>query len=301
MKYYQLISKFITVIFLLSGSSISYAQLTVFACEPEWGALAKEIGGDNVKVVTATTAMQDPHHIQARPSLISKIRRADLLACTGAELETGWLPVLLRKSSNSKIQRGKPGYFMAAKQVILLDKPTVLDRSMGDVHAAGNPHIQFSPYRIAKVALAMANTLVSIDASHQSDYQQNLHHFLTDWQQAINQWEQKTKSLRGKTFVAHHNNWVYLAHWLGLKRIATLEPKPGVPPSASHLAAVLAKVKQNPPDFIIYSSYQSDKASNWLSEKIATPAIAIPFSVSEDETLSHWYDRFINQLIEKKL
>ena len=129
-----------------------HAALRVFACEPEWGALAQELGGDLVDVSVATTALQDPHQIQAKPSLIARARNADLVVCTGAELEIGWLPVLLQQSGNAKVQPGQPGNFAAADYVRKLEVPTQLDRSQGDVHAAGNPHIQTDPRNIAQVA-----------------------------------------------------------------------------------------------------------------------------------------------------
>jgi len=299
MKFHQLQALLFAVIILLGYSNSIYAHTTVFACEPEWAALAKALGGNKLKIYTATTALQDPHHIQARPSLIAKTRRADMLACTGSELEIGWLPVLLRKSGNGKIQPGREGYFMATEHVALLEKPAVVDRSMGDIHAAGNPHIQFDPYRISQVAQAMAETLGEIDSGNRGFYQQRLHRFLTNWKKAIRRWEQRTQSLRGKSFVAHHQSWIYMAKWLGLKQLATLEPKPGIPPTSSHLAHVLAKVKHNPPDMIIYATYQSSKAARWLSKKTGTPTIAIPFSVSRNETLFQWYNKFITQLLEK--
>ncbi len=289
--------KLIALLLLLIVSKPGFARLNVFACEPEWAALAKALGGDNLHIVRATTAQQDPHHIQARPSLIAKIRRADMIACTGAELEIGWLPLLLRKSSNAKIRPGALGYFMATEQVSLLDKPTSVDRSLGDIHAAGNPHIQFDPYRISKVAKAMTTRLIKLDPSHKNEYKKKGKQFLAHWQKSIQQWEKAIQPLHGKTFVAHHQGWSYLSQWLELKQIAVLEPKPGVPPTSSHLSEILAKVSDNPPDFIIYAGYQSDKAARWLANKTGKKAIAIPFSVSNDETLTQWYNGFIHLLL----
>src|SRR5450755_1566458 len=146
------------------------AALRVFACEPEWGALVQELGGGNVDVSVATNALQDPHQIQAKPSLISRARNADLVACTGAELEIGWLPVLLQQSGNAKVQPGQPGNFAAADFVRKLDVPAQLDRAQGDVHAAGNPHIQTDPRNIALVANALGARLQQLDPPHAADY-----------------------------------------------------------------------------------------------------------------------------------
>ena len=293
----KILLKLITLLLLLTSQQ-SFAKLNVFYCEPEWAALAKELGGDHLHIVSATTAQQDPHHIQARPSLIAKIRRADLIVCTGAELEIGWLPLLLRKSANGKIQVGESGYFMATQQVSLLGKPTLVDRSMGDIHMAGNPHIQFDPYRMAKVAKALTQRLMKIDPAHDKDYQQKGNRFLAHWQKSIQQWEKIAQPLNGKAIVIYHQSWVYLSQWLGLKQLATLEPKAGVPPTSRHLSKILGKVKDNPPDLIIYAGYQSHRAARWLAKKTGKKAIAIPFSVSEDETLTQWYNRFIQLLLE---
>src|SRR5215470_1201261 len=148
------------------------AALRVLACEPEWGALTQELGGSLVDVSVATSALQDPHQIQAKPSLIARTRNADLVVCTGAELEVGWLPVLLQQSGNAKVQPGQPGHFAAADYVRKLEVPTQLDRAQGDVHAAGNPHIQTDPRNIALVATALAQRLAQVDPPHAAEYAQ---------------------------------------------------------------------------------------------------------------------------------
>ena len=147
------------------------ATLKVFTCEPEWASLAEELGGDLVDVTSATQAMQDPHYIQARPSLIARVRKADLLVCTGAGLEAGWLPVLLRKGNNPRILAGKPGHLMATDHVPMKEIPTVVDRSMGDIHASGNPHIQTDPHNIARVAEVLEQRLVQLDSANREEYQ----------------------------------------------------------------------------------------------------------------------------------
>jgi zinc/manganese transport system substrate-binding protein len=161
------------------------ATLNVLACEPEWAALVAELGGDKVKASSATTALQDPHRIEARPSLIAKTRNADLLVCTGLELEVGWLPILLQQSGNTKIAEGKPGHFEAGQYVPRLDVPTKLDRSEGDVHAAGNPHIQQDPHNIAKVADALLKRLSEIDPGNAAYYLARHKDFSARWNAAI--------------------------------------------------------------------------------------------------------------------
>lgn len=264
---------------LLCSGTLAHADLNIFACEPEWGALAQEIGGNKVTVYNATTGLQDPHHIEARPSLIAKARQADLLACTGAELETGWLPLLLEKSGNANIQPAKPGHFMAAQQVQLLDIPAKVDRSMGDVHADGNPHIQTDPRRLAQVAKALAERMAQVDSTNATHYQQGYASFNSRWQPAMQGWQAKAAGLRGKAVVAHHKSWVYLQDWLGLKEVATLEPKPGIPPTTDHLTSVLQQLQANPALAVIHSAYEDPKAAQWLSGKAGIPVVLLPSTV----------------------
>lgn len=282
---------------LLLLSNPLYAGLEVFACEPEWASLAKELGGEHVDIYTATTHQQDPHHIQARPSLVAKARRADLLVCTGAELEIGWLPLLLRKSGNQNIQAGQVGYFLATDYVALLDKPIALDRSMGDVHAAGNPHVHLDPVRVQIIANKLSETLARLDPANRSNYEKKLASFTENWQNMIQQWAERTQHLKGKPIVVHHKNWTYLQHWLGLNQAAVLEPKPGIPPTSSHLSSLVSGLKANPAQVIVYASYQDSKAANWLSKKTGIPTLELAFSPATDETLVHWFDQLLNQLV----
>jgi len=264
---------------LALASLPAHAALRVFACEPEWGALAKELGGDLVEVVVATTAAQDPHQIQARPSLIARMRNADLVACTGAELEIGWLPVLLQQAGNGKVQPGQPGFFAAADYVRKLEIPTTLDRAAGDVHAAGNPHIQTDPRNIATVATALATRLQQLDGAHAADYQRNAQAFSQKWQQATARWTQQGAPLRGLPVVSQHKAFAYLYDWLGLKEVAVLEPKPGVEPSVSHLQEVLAQLKATPARMVIYAAYQDGRPSEWLGRNAGLPVVKVPFTV----------------------
>ncbi len=278
----------------------AHAVLSVFACEPEWGALVKELGGGDVKVYVATTAMQDPHHVEARPSLIAKMRQAELVVCTGAELEIGWLPVLLSESGNSKVQPGQPGYFEAARHVALAEKPVRVDRSEGDVHAAGNPHIQTDPRNIAKVATALAGTMTRIDAANAAKYQQREQAFQSRWSQAIKGWEAKALPLRGVPIVVQHKGFPYLQNWLGLNEVAVLEPKPGVEPSAAHLARVLNGLKSQPARMILRAAYMPDRASNWLSERADIPVVELPYTVGGSREAGDLFGLFedtINRLL----
>jgi zinc/manganese transport system substrate-binding protein len=277
------------------------ADINVFACEPEWGALVKELGGDQVSVYNATTAFQDPHHIQARPGLISKMRRADLLVCTGSQLEIGWLPVLLRQAGNERVQPGKPGNFAATDYVTTLEKPASVDRSQGDVHPGGNPHIQTDPRNIAKVAKALADTLSQIDGAHATDYAARYQDFDKRWQAALARWDKEAAPLRGVKIVVHHKAWIYMVDWLGLQEVASLEEKPGVPPSAGHLSEVLTQLKSQPAKMVIRAAYQEGRPDKWLSEHAHIPAVELPFTVGGTDAakdLFGLYDDTIARLLK---
>jgi zinc/manganese transport system substrate-binding protein len=275
--------------------------LNVFACEPEWGALAKELGGNKVTVFNATNAMQDVHHIEAKPSLVAQLRKADLLVCTGSELEIGWLPVLLRQAGNTKVLSGKPGNFEAAHYVRMLEVPSRLDRADGDVHPGGNPHIQTDPRNISKVSDALTQRLAEIDATNAGFYE-NLHKDFTQrWQEAIKRWEAQAAPLKGVSIVVQHKGFPYLEDWLGLKEIATLEPKPGVEPTSTHLAEVLAQLQKQPAKMVIRAAYNSDRPSQWLSERAKIPAVSLPFTVGGSDRakdLFTLFDDTIQRLVD---
>jgi len=278
------------------------AQIRVFACEPEWGALATELAGDRVNIFIATTAQQDPHHIEARPSLIAKMRRADIVVCTGAELEVGWLPLLLRTSGNKKVQVSQPGYFSATNFIETIEKPERLDRSLGDVHAAGNPHAHLDPYRLLIIAEALKNRFIKIDPQAASHYQQHFDDFKQRWQTAVEQWEKQASALKNTQAIVFHRNWAYLFKWLGIQRVAELEPIPGLPPSAKHLTKLKKQFADTSPDFIVYGPHQRAKPANWLSDQINSPVIELPFTVGGNKhanNLFTLYDSTIELLLSK--
>ena len=293
--------RIIFVLLMIMFSSVQ-ATINVFACEPEWAALAEELGGDRLTIYSATTSMQDPHHIQARPSLIARARRADLLVCSGAELETGWLPLLLRKAGNATIQPGQPGNFVAADYVEKQDVPKKLDRSMGDVHAEGNPHIHTSPDNILLVADALRQRLSKIDVDNEKHYSSRYADFEKKWSQLMLEWKKQTNFLQGENIVSHHTYWTYLNRWTGMNVLTTLEPVPGVSPSSSHLAKIKKQLSQQEIKMIIHVSYVSDRPSRWLAEQTGAPVIALPATVDYQggQTLSQWFDVVIQQLVSVK-
>ncbi len=275
------------------------ATVRILATTSDWGALATELGGDRVSVYVATTALQDVHRVDAKPSLVARARTADLVIATGAELEIGWLPVLVQESGNPRIQPGAPGYFEAAAQLNLLEVPTRLDRSLGDIHPQGNPHLQLDPHNIAVVAKALASRLAALDAGNAAYYQQRGSDFDSRWTQAIARWEQMAAPLRGIPVVVMHRDQVYLCHWLGLREVAAIEPKPGVPPSAGHLSQLVSKLSASPPKLILLNAYNDAKAANWLSKRVNVPVVTLPFSVGgtpEAKDFFGLFDDTINRL-----
>ncbi len=274
----------------------AHAVLNVFACEPEWAALATELGGDKLQAFSATTAKQDPHRIEPRPSLIAKLRRADLMICTGAELEAGWAPMLLRQAANPRVQPGQPGHFEAAAQVQRLDVPARVDRAAGDVHASGNPHVHTDPRRIATIAARLAERLAQIDVANAAHYRARHADFAQRWTQAIAAWEARAAPLRGARIVAHHKDWMYLFDWLGLIAAGTLEPKPGVPPGAVHLAALKSELARLPARALVRTPYQDPRPSEWLAQQTGIPPVVLPYTIGGSERATDLFRLFDDTL-----
>ena len=271
----------LVVLILLLIAPLSSDALEVFACEPEWAALAKELAGDNVNIIVATTAFQDPHRLQAKPSLIAATRRADLLICTGAELEIGWLPLLLRRAGNPEIQPGRPGHFMAANYVRKLEIPVLVDRSQGDIHPQGNPHIHLNPNNISRIADKLAERFQALDPGNGNGYAGRLQDFQSRWDSATTGWEARGEALSGLRLASHHRGFSYLADWLDLNIVATLERKPGIPPSAAHLASLLEQLTPNPPAAVVRTPYANEKPSSWLTDRLDIKALRLPYTVDE--------------------
>ncbi len=288
------------LIILLLVPFSAHAELRVFSCEPGWAALAEEIGGDLVDAYSATTALQDPHYIQARPSLIAKVRRADLVICSGAQLEIGWLPALMQKANNPDVRPGSRGYMEASNFVLRLDATGSVDRAQGDIHPLGNPHVQTNPHNVAAVADVLAKRMAELDADNASTYASRSAEFLLRWQEAIVEWELKAAPLRGKRAITHHKSWVYLERWLGIEEVGNLEAIPGLPPTATHLSKLTREFANGGADVIVRAPYQDDKPAHWLAERTGITAVVLPLSVGGTDgatDLFSLYDEIINRLL----
>ena len=278
----------------------SQAAVRVLATTADWGALTKELGGDRVDVYTATSALQDVHRVEAKPSLLARARTADLLVANGAELEAAWLPVLLQESGNARIRRGGPGYFEATSAVALVEVPGKLDRSMGDIHPFGNPHIQLDPRNVTVVARALTAKLSIVDPAGAETYAARGADFAKRWAEATARWEAKATPLRDMPVVIMHRDQAYLVRWLGMKELAAIEPKPGVPPSAGYLGQLVTRLSASPPKMILLNAYNDPKAAKWLSERLHVPAVVLPFSVGGTPGASDLFGLF-DDTIERLL
>lgn len=276
------------------------ATLNLFACEPEWAALAR-ILAPKANIVSATHARQDPHDIEARPALISGLRRADLALCTGASLEAGWLPMLQQRAGNPNTLPGKPGMFIAAEGLDLIaDAHHHPARDKGHVHREGNPHFQLDPARLAQVAARLSERLAQIDPADAAGYRERFMQWHTAWAQRMHVWQQRAKPLFGKAVLAEHSSFAYLFRWLELYQVADLEPAPGLPPTVAHLQTLLQRSRDDPPMAVIQALYQDPQAGQWIGQKLAIPVLSLPTTVTAEgstQSLEGLFDHLIDALL----
>jgi zinc/manganese transport system substrate-binding protein len=242
------------------------AKLNVVATLPDFGALAREIGRDKVEVTVMAKSTEDPHFVDARPSFVVQLRTADVLIEGGAELETGWLPPLLQNARNPKIEAGKPGRVIASQGIRLMNVPANVTRAAGDVHALGNPHFMTDPIIAKAVAQHIAQAFSTVDSANAASYDANYKKFETTINARLQEWGAALLPFKGQNVVAYHDSWPYFAHRFGVKIDIFLEPKPGIPPSPSHLAEVIDQMKAQKIKAIIVEPFQDRK----VAEKVAT-------------------------------
>jgi len=275
--------------------------LEIFACEPEWAALAQALAPE-ARISSATHAYQDPHYIEARPSLIARLRRADLAICSGASLEAGWLPALQQRAANPKVQPGRAGMLFAAEHVETIDQLDHVPFGAGDVHPEGNPHLHLDPERIRQVAAVLSERLGRADPEQAAQYRAAYLRWSLSWQQRMDKWRERAEPLRGRTLVVQHSTFDYFWRWLGLEVVADLEPKPGVPPTPGHLASLVEDVKAKQPLAIVHSWYQDPQSAQWLAQKTGLPVLALPSTTAPEqgiEQLDQLFDHLLAQLLEQ--
>jgi zinc/manganese transport system substrate-binding protein len=275
------------------------ARLNIIATTPDLAAIAREIGGDRVEVTALAKPTEDPHFVDAKPSFIVKMNRADALIEGGAELEIGWLGPLLNGARNSKLAPGSPGRIVCAKGITMLEVPASLDRSQGDLHAAGNPHYSTDPLNAETIAQTIAEAFSRLDASSAAYFQANQKKFEERLQSRLAEWQRLLKPYQGRHVVTYHNYWVYFANRFGLKMDLFLEPKPGIPPSPAHLTQLVSKMKADNIKVIMVQPYVSRRSAETvagLTAGVVVDVAAFPGGAKATESYLDWLGSVVQAL-----
>ncbi len=284
---------------MLVVSSAAHAELNVVATVPDLAAIAREIGGSSVSVVSLAAPTQDPHFVDAKPNLALKLAKADLLVHVGLELEVGWLPTLIVGSRNAAIQSGAKGNLDCSKFVELLDVPTQkIERAMGDIHPGGNPHYLYDPRRAMAVASGIAAKLQEVDPAHATQFASGLEAFRKNLGAKIEAWTKRMEPWRGARIVTYHKSFVYVENWLGLQTVEHVEPKPGIPPSPQHVLAVIQSAKSNGAKLLIQESYYPARTSQTIAEKAGLKVVAVTAgaNVEADQTYAERIEAMVGAM-----
>lgn len=273
------------------------AKLNVVATTPDLASIAREIGGDKITLATLAKPTEDPHFVDARPSFIVKLNHADVLIEGGAELEIGWLPALLDQARNEKIVAGAPGHVNCAKGVQLLDVPATLDRSRGDIHAAGNPHFAISPSNGKIIAQNIADALAENDPPNAETYRANLKTFTAALDAKLVEWQKTLAPFKGRSLVAYHDSWPYFAREFGLKIELFLEPKPGIPPTPAHLAEVILKMKEESARVIIVDPYLNRRTADTVARETGATVVPVTQFPGGLKGTEGGYIQLVDQLV----
>ena len=276
-----------------TGASAS-AQIRVVATTPDLASVAKEIGGDKVSVVALAKPTEDPHYVDAKPSHIVTLNRADALIEGGAELELGWLPPLLENSRNSKISAGAPGRIVASDGVKMLEIPTSFDRSKGDVHSLGNPHFMIDPVTVKIIARNIADHFTQIDPKSAATYRGNLARFNTKLDAKFADWQKQLAPYRGARIVTYHKDFVYLAERFGLNIVEELEPKPGISPSPAHLAQVIGKMRATNAKVILVQPFQNRRTAETVARQTGAVVLDVPQQPGAASNTTTYFDMMDN-------
>lgn len=268
-------------------STTAFAKLKVVATLPFIGSLAKEIGGDRVDVTVLVKPNQDPHFIEAKPSMVLAARRADIIMYNGLDLESGYLPILIESSKNPAIQPGKTGNLDCSRYVVPIERLSSVDRSMGDVHPLGNPHYIYSPKNILRVAEGIAEAISSIEPGNADFYRSNLAAFKERFDKKQAEWDRG--ELKGKKFIAYHSMFSYLAADFGFRITGHIEPKAGIPPSARHIEGLIEAMKRESPDAIIITPDAGKKEAEFLTQKTGVKTIMLPRDVGSTPAAKDWF------------
>ncbi|MEM4409247.1 MAG: metal ABC transporter substrate-binding protein [Candidatus Caldarchaeum sp.] len=288
---------------LLIDPALVFGEVNIVATVPNLGYIAEEVGGERVNVITLSKGYQDPHTVDPKPSFVLAMSRADMLVYNGLELEAGWLPVLISSSRNSKISAvSSPGNFDASSAIdAILDVPTSrIDRSMGDVHQMGNPHYLLDPRNGIAVARALSARLSAIDPEGESYYIRRAEDFEKRLAERIAAWEDTLLKVKGAEVITYHKSWTYFTNWAGLKEAGTLEPKPGIPPSPSHIASLIEFMRKRSIKIIIAEPYYPKKTARQVAERTGATLLILPSSVGgRDDVMTYFdlFDAIVNEVV----
>src|SRR5712671_3513812 len=275
------------------------AKIKVVATLPDFASLAREIGGDKVEVSAMAKPTEDPHFVDARPSFVVQLRSADVLIDGGAELELGWLPPLLQNARNPKLEVGKAGRVQASQGVRLMNVPTNVTRAAGDVHALGNPHFMTDPIIAKAVAQHIAQALSAVDPANAAFYEANYKRFEATINAKLQEWGAALLPFKGQPVAAYHESWVYFAHRFGFNIDIFLEPKPGIPPSPSHLAAVIEKMKAGHVKAILVEPYHNRKMAEKVASSTGAKVVDVaqfPGALPNTETYVQLIDALVSRI-----
>ncbi|RMH79293.1 MAG: zinc ABC transporter substrate-binding protein [Acidobacteria bacterium] len=285
---------FLTLLFVVA---LSFAQLRVVATYPWIGELVKEIGKDRVSVYVIAKGTEDPHFVVPKPSHIARLRDADLLIAQGASLEVGFLPPLLQQSNNPKVQPGREGFLELSEFVQIIQKPASVSRAMGDVHSEGNPHYQLDPHNIPLLAKALKEKLCQLDSKNCTYYRANLEDFLARWEGKLKEWDKGLEKLRGTKIIEYHKLFDYLLARYGIVLVGTLEPLPGIPPTASHINNLVETSKGV--RFILQDVYHEKRTARYVAQKLGAKLVVLPHDVGalpEAKDLFSLFDEILRRL-----
>jgi|SRR5687768_14566581 len=280
-----------------TGVSDAAAQLRVVTSTTDLYDIAKEVGGDKITATHIGEGYQDPHFIEAKPSFVLQLRKADVWAFVGLDLEIGWMPLLLQGARNPKLKPGQPGYLDVSRAVPVLDMARGnVDRSQGDVHPLGNPHYWLDPENGRRIAKLFRETFSTLDSKNASTYEANEKAFTQRLDAAERSWQADLAKIKGKPIVAWHTSWRYFAEFTGVKIVGFMEPKPGVPPSAPHLAGLIQTMKQTGAKVIIMEPFYDRKMADLVASKTGAKVLILPPSVGGAKGLNDYIDLMTNDI-----
>lgn len=294
--------KFVLFIAAVTSHSIVYAKLKVVTTTQDAAAIVRSVGGDQVQVESLTLGTRDPHFAEATPSMIHRVYQADLLVVIGADLEAGWLPALLEAARNSRVLPGAPGFLDLSASVTLIDRlEGPVSRAQGDVHAHGNPHYWLDPGNGVLMARAIAVRLSQLNPTHEARFRANHERFARELKQRLPQWRAALATLKGKSVVAYHKSFGYLAQAFDFRIVAELEPKPGIPPNAAHLQNLINSIRSQRIHLLIMEPYYERRSASYMAEKTGIKTAVLPQSVGATSKIVTYFDLFDEIVIAFKL